>query len=128
MNCPYCNTPVSPHARFCTNCGSQIPAPQTQSVQHLGNDIVLLLSYIGWQYITYIAYVFINSVVRKKLLGNYEDLGRFYRITDWIISGIDVILILLISILLKNKLAKTLCFIFLALRILIVVYYQFFND
>jgi hypothetical protein len=126
MNCLHCHTPNEEGAKFCKNCGmalSYTPAPATG----IKNDILILVAYIGWHFLTYLVYTFINKVVIPKLIakGPASGIGDFYRTLDRAVSGIDIAFLLIIILVLKNTVATVFCIVFLAIRVGLLILYQF---
>lgn len=124
MTCHQCNIQNGSGSNYCKSCGAALHLEGLLIKRKGDLDITLLLIYIGWRFVTLLAFTLMIKFV-LPVLGNEGRANEFtgiYNITDWVTSGIDAVLLVVLSFLLKNKPARVCCAIFLLVKIGLAVF------
>ena len=126
MICPSCYTMNENDSRFCKACGVSLTEDRQSNLVLNKKLISLLLWYTGFHVFGMTILVFVYKVIDPRSLSDDPDqLNAIYRLTDMIISVLDVIVLMGITLLLKGK-ARTIAMILLVIRSVLFVYYYFF--
>ena len=121
MKCANCGSVVGSKTGLCEECGyeNNLLVLNNQS----NRDSLILVLYISWAFLVNILFNLINKFVIPGMIarGSGQKISLLMSTLDFIISGVDFILIILIIFLLKNKLAKIFFMVFLFSRIALFV-------
>lgn len=129
MNCPRCSSPNYEGAHFCSNCGNTLDAPWQQQPQTKDRGLTNLVILIGWSCFTSIVWMIVSKGVIpliQKGSGseNWKMVSLIYDVMGWVFSLITILLSLFLAITAKNKTAKIILVIFLAISVLQLVIYH----
>ena len=125
MNCTHCKTPNDTESNYCKNCGTELTLDALVTHNKRDRDIIILLIYIGWHFVTLLVYTYLSRFIIPDLAtsGRANEITEVYKIADWVTSGIDALMLIIMLFLFQNKYAKILCSIYLVLRICLMVMY-----
>lgn len=125
MNCPKCNTPNAPEARFCKNCGTNLVPAQSNLVSD-NHTINSLLIIIGVEYVLSLFMFLLNKFFLPLLMnnGSSDQISLTYNIFGWVSDVITLGVILFFMVTLQNNKVKTALVIFFILRIIFMVGYR----
>ena len=122
MNCPKCNALNEGDAKFCRNCGADLTAA---SGQGSNKDLMYVLIFLSWEYFIYLLWFVLQKGI-VPILTRRDNMGAIslYSIFGWIEDVISIILLIIFMVLVKNRTAKILFVIFLAIRIMLLIGYR----
>ena len=125
MNCTHCKTPNDTESNYCKKCGTELTLDALVTHNKRDRDIIILLIYIGWHFVTLLVYTYLSKFIIPDLAtsGRANEITEVYKIADWVTSGIDALMLIIMLFLFQNKYAKILCSIYLVLRIGLMVMY-----
>lgn len=127
MFCQNCNTHNESRSTFCINCGvvlNKAPLKQDQSL----NFLLIILS---WEYFTWIFWFFIQNIYVPKYFNSDSELtmtlADFYILLNWTSDIISLILLIVFFILSKVSSVKAFLFVFLLIKIALLIGYRMLN-
>lgn len=125
MNCINCNTPNTPEAKFCKNCGASMITPEIQAkTDH--QTIKALLIIIGVDYLLS-AVMFLMQKATPLVSHNDGDFARIdliYNIYGWTSDIVTLAVMLFFLATIKNQTAKTALIVFIVLRFIFMLGYR----
>lgn len=119
MNCLQCNTKNDSDSNYCKKCGAELTLETLVTQNKRSRDIILLLIYICWHFVTLMIYAYLLRVVLPDLgaNGRANEIAELLKTADWFTSVIDATMLIVSLFLLKSKNAKIFFSIYLLLRI-----------
>lgn len=125
MNCQKCNTPNSPEARFCKNCGANL-IPAQSNILSDSYTITALLVIIGVEYVLSLFMFLLNKFFIPQIMnsGSSDQVSLIYNIFGWVSDIITLGVLLFFMVTLKNNKVKTALAIFLILRVVFMIGYR----
>lgn len=127
MNCVKCNTPNAPEAKFCRNCGANLPVPEVQAKSD-EQAIKALLIIIGVDYLLSLVMFIIQKLVTPNMSGNdgYLRIDTIYKVYGWTADIVSLAIMLFFLATIKNNTVKTALIVFIVLRFIFMVGYRIF--
>jgi hypothetical protein len=127
MNCPKCNTPNPPEAKFCRNCGANIVSPEAQAISD-NKSIKALLIIIGIDYLLSTVMFILQKLALPYLSsnGNISQIDLIYKVYGWTSDFVSLTAMLFFLITIKNNTVKTALMVFIILRFIIMIGYRVF--
>ena len=127
MNCPKCNTPNAPEAKFCRNCGANMVSPEAQAISD-NQSIKALLIIIGIDYLLSMV-MFIIQKLTLPLLSSNGDINHIdliYKVYGWTSDFVSLAAMLFFLVTIKNNTVKTALAVFIILRFIFMIGYRVF--
>lgn len=118
MYCPNCGTLIDDHSLYCRHCDIELSNDVSEN-KKLKRDVSVLLCYIGWIVLNYVLIVLVNKFLLSRMMRDNASptgVGSFFTAYSFIVTGIDVLLLITAFLLLKNRTAKTCILIFGVLK------------
>jgi hypothetical protein len=104
----------------CEQCGAEIRKDLFVIDNRFERDILMLLIYISWIFLNAVWFSAVDKfIIRGIVKEDPMKIGSFMSTYDLVISGIDLLLIVVILSLLKNNLTKRFFIVFLVVRIVL---------
>lgn len=127
MNCPKCNTPNPPEAKFCRNCGENLVSPEAQAIAD-NQSIKALLIIIGIDYLLSTVMFIIQKLALPYLSGsgNVSQISLVYNVYGWTSDFVSLAAMLFFLITIKNNTVKNALVVFIILRFIFMIGYRVF--
>ncbi len=135
MNCLRCNTPNEDGAKFCKNCGMDLTYnPSTTNSSAIDRqNLIYLLIVMSWEYFTWLIWFAIQKVIVPRFYStdgvtNWDEANKLYKTLGWTVDIISILVLLVFSIIIKNRTARIFLIIFTVLRIAMLIGYRLFDQ
>lgn len=127
MNCIKCNTPNTPEAKFCRNCGANLITPEVQAKSD-EQTIKSLLIIIGVDYLLSLVMFIIQKLVTPNISGNggFVQIDMLYKLYGWTSDIVSLAIMLFFLATIKNNTVKTALIVFIVLRFIFIIGYRIF--
>lgn len=126
MNCVKCNTPNAPEAKFCRNCGANLPIPEVQEKSD-EQTIKALLVIIGVDYLLSLIMFIIQKLVTPNISGDgYFGIDTIYKVYGWTSDIVSLGIMLFFLATIRNNMVKTALIVFIVLRFIFIIGYRVF--
>ncbi len=126
MNCLRCNTSNEEGAKFCKNCGLDltiITEPATDV--HSKASINALTAFVGFSVFVILYYgVILRYIIEPMFIKNgtgFDSLGKVYKISNAVFSIVELLFIIALAIIVKQKTARILLIIFAIVRLVLSI-------
>jgi hypothetical protein len=123
MRCNRCRSVPNNEVNICEGCGAEIQKELFVIADQSRKDILILVLYITWIFVTSILYNVTSKFVIPNMMKNSigVNIELFMSKIDLIVSGIDFLLIIVVLSLLSNNLAKFFFIMFMLIRIALFI-------
>lgn len=113
------NSIINKNTGLCEKCGYENDNDLLVVNNESSRDTLILAIYIIWGFLVKILYGMVNKFIIPHFIavGAGQKMVQLNSTLDYIISGIDILLIILIFRLLENKFVKKLFVVFLIFRV-----------
>ena len=131
MNCYRCQTENEPGAHYCRQCGADLWVSPEQKDDGSRKGLMYVLIVMGWDYFTYLIWLVIPKLVTMTASRNLSGFTNGTRITSifsvirWSTGTISLLLMIVFAILCTNIRARVCLIVFAAIRLFLLLYYQF---
>jgi uncharacterized membrane protein YvbJ len=133
MNCLRCNTQNEEGAKFCKSCGmdlAYLPPVENQKGNQTINQLLLLM---GIEYLFSIGWLILQKGIvplfyKKDGIVEWEKVSPIYKYFGWTTDILSIIVLLIFTIIIRNKNARIFLITFLVLRIIFLVSYRLFDE
>lgn len=128
MNCPKCSVDNLPEAKFCRNCGTNLPLPVSQ-IKEDSSTIKSLLIIIGLDYLISAVMFIINKAVVPSMYAQSESTSNvnfIYECFGWTSDIVSLAALIYFLVNIKNNNVKTALGVFIVLRLIFMIGYRVF--
>ena len=132
MNCLRCNTQNEEGAKFCKSCGMDLSYVPAENTGKPNQSLTYLLIIMSWEYFTWLIWFLIQKVIVPKFYQtdgttDWSKADKLYKVTGWTTDIISIFVLLVFSIIIKNKTGRIFLIIFTIIRICMLLGYRVFD-
>jgi len=131
MICYRCQTENEPGSHYCRHCGADLWVTPEKKDDDSRRGLMYVLIVMSWDYFTYLIWLVIPKLVTMTAstgIGGFSDgrrIARIFSAIRWATGTISLLLMIVFAILCTNTRARVCLIVFAAIRLFILLYYQF---
>jgi hypothetical protein len=131
MNCLRCNTSNEEGAKFCKNCGMDLTYLPATKDENTIKSITYILIVMSFEYFSWLIWFAIQKVIvpqfyQKDGSTDWDAANKLYKTIGWSVDILSILVLIIFTMLIKNKTARIFLIIFALVRIGLLLGYRVF--